>query len=224
MTYGKAAQFTLGAADGGQGHQRPEFCAVLALPPGLGLVAALARRRSQLLRRNPRLYILGLEEDGEVPPQYFFRRVALAAFRPGVPGDHPALRIEHVDGVVGDAVHQQTEALLAFCQREVGLPQVLADLSQCLLGFTQVLVSLPQILVVLSRILARLSQVLTCLSRVLVSLSQVLTCLLQKGRKVFRRGAHALRKPRGGFGVDRERTRDVRHRSLHEASYRRIGE
>src|SRR5271157_1834269 len=64
--FGKAMQLTLRTSDGGQGYQRPEFGAILALAPGLGLVAAIARRSSQLLLGNPRLRILRQEEDGEV--------------------------------------------------------------------------------------------------------------------------------------------------------------
>src|SRR6478672_11924136 len=44
--------------------------------------------------------------------QDFARRVALEPFRPGVPADHPAVSVQHIDGVVGDGVDQQPIAIL----------------------------------------------------------------------------------------------------------------
>src|SRR5215211_4037160 len=43
-------------------------------------------------------------------------RVALQALRTGIPVRHPPERVEHVDGVVFDTLHEQAEALLAEAQ------------------------------------------------------------------------------------------------------------
>ena len=58
-------------------------------------------------------------------------RVALEALRASVPARDPTLRIEHVDGVVLDALNQQAEALLTLIERFLGglaLAQVAGDL------------------------------------------------------------------------------------------------
>src|SRR5215213_5352674 len=43
-------------------------------------------------------------------------RVALEALRTGIPVRHPPERVEHVNRVVFDALHEQAEALLAEAQ------------------------------------------------------------------------------------------------------------
>src|ERR1700712_1987443 len=45
-----------------------------------------------------------------------FRQIDLYAISPGVPVLYRAVRIEHVERVIGDAVHQQTETPLAFLE------------------------------------------------------------------------------------------------------------
>ena len=39
--------------------------------------------------------------------------IALEALRPRIPACHDPVRVEHVDGVVGHALNEQAEALLA---------------------------------------------------------------------------------------------------------------
>ena len=58
-------------------------------------------------------------------------QVALDPLRADIPVAHTTFGIEHVDGVVGDALHQQPELLLAFLERLLGflaLGQVARDL------------------------------------------------------------------------------------------------
>ena len=43
-------------------------------------------------------------------------RIALDAFRAGIPTGYDAVRVEHVERVVGYAVHQQAELPFAFTQ------------------------------------------------------------------------------------------------------------
>ncbi len=45
--------------------------------------------------------------------------VALDPLGAGVPVGHDAARIEHIDRIVGDALNQQAEPLLALAQRLV---------------------------------------------------------------------------------------------------------
>ena len=59
--------------------------------------------------------------------------VALDALRAGVPVRHPPVRVEHVDGVVGDALDEQPEVLLASAQLLLGglpLGEVARDLGE----------------------------------------------------------------------------------------------
>ena len=181
---GKTAQLALSVADGGQGYNRPEFRAILAQPPGFGLILALPLRLGQLPRRLARLRILVQKEDGVVLAQDLLGFVPLAAFRPGVPGDDAALRVEHVNGVVGHPLHQQPEPLFALHQRQAVLTQVLLSFPQVLLRLPQVLLRLPhiqngplQVLPSLLRAQSGVPQVLVSFLRLLAMPLQLLACL-----------------------------------------------
>src|SRR5258706_1194159 len=63
-------------------------------------------------------------ENREMPPDDLRGLVALDPHSAGVPAHHAALRIEHEDGVVLDAVDQQPEALLALAQQIFLAPAV----------------------------------------------------------------------------------------------------
>ena len=89
---------------------RPEGAAVFAVAPALIFETAGAIRRLQVFFRDMRLTILGAVEAGEVLADDLFRHVAFGALRAGVPVHHQAVVIQHIDGVVGDAFHQQAEA------------------------------------------------------------------------------------------------------------------
>ena len=63
----------------------------------------------------------------------FGRRISFDAFCAEVPATHNAFWVEHVNGVVGHALHQQTELLLAFLEGLLGflsLGQVSRDLGK----------------------------------------------------------------------------------------------
>jgi hypothetical protein len=48
----------------------------------------------------------------EVLPDDLVRGVLLEPLRAAIPADDPAVRIEHEDGVISDALDQQTEAVV----------------------------------------------------------------------------------------------------------------
>ena len=85
------------------------------------------------LRSNPGGLVLFRVEAGEMLTDDLGFRIALDCFRAGIPVGDPPLRIEHVDGIVADALDQQPEALLALEQRLIGqvpVGDVLGDLGE----------------------------------------------------------------------------------------------
>ncbi len=59
--------------------------------------------------------------------------IALDALRTGIPVGDIALRVEHIDGVIGNALHQKTKALLTFLKRLfrlTALGEVAGDLGE----------------------------------------------------------------------------------------------
>src|SRR6185295_7935123 len=68
--------------------------AVLARAPALGLVASCRRCRVEVALRHAQLDVLRAIETGEMLPYDFMRAVAVDELRPGVPAQHPSLRIE----------------------------------------------------------------------------------------------------------------------------------
>lgn len=61
------------------------------------------------------------------------RQIALDPLRPLVPVGHLTVRVEHVDGVVGDALYQQAKLLLALLEGLLGhlaIGQVTGDLGE----------------------------------------------------------------------------------------------
>jgi hypothetical protein len=65
--------------------------------------------------------LLGRVEAREVAADDFFLAVALDALGARVPVGDDAFRRQHVDRVIGHALHQQAEALLALAQLVLGL-------------------------------------------------------------------------------------------------------
>jgi hypothetical protein len=114
---GQAEQFAVGILDAIDDDARPETRAVLAHPPALRFVAAFVDCRQQSAGRHAIGAILRRIEHGEVAADDFALAVALDAHGPGVPVRHVALRIEHVNGVIRDAVNQRLKAPLAFLRR-----------------------------------------------------------------------------------------------------------
>jgi hypothetical protein len=102
-------------------HAGPEPLAVLAHALGLAGELALAQRRGQGRGRRAGLAVLRRVEQREMPADDLAGGVALDRLGPRVPVGDDAVRVEHVDRVVVDALDQQPEALLALVQRLVGL-------------------------------------------------------------------------------------------------------
>src|SRR4029079_1222122 len=57
------------------------------------------------------------EEDREMPTDDLLRGIALDPLAAEVPVRDAAFRIEHVDRVIGDTLHQDAKTLLALAQR-----------------------------------------------------------------------------------------------------------
>ena len=92
----------------------PEARAVLAHAPAFGLEPSLARGGLERAARHARCPVLLGVEAREMLADDLVGAVALDALGAGIPVRDLALRVEHVDRVVGDALHQQAEPLLAF--------------------------------------------------------------------------------------------------------------
>ena len=99
----------------------PEARAVLADTPAFLLEAALAPRGGQRLRGQAVRAILVGVEAREMLADDLLGRIALDALGARVPRRHVSGRIEHVDAVIGHALHQQPEFLLRPAQFLVGL-------------------------------------------------------------------------------------------------------
>src|SRR5215208_5271249 len=95
-------------------HVRPESGAVLAYPYSFFLVAALRGRDAQLFVRVPAFDVLIGVEDREVLSDDLLGLIALDALGAWIPGGDVPFGVEHEDGVVLDALHQEPEALLAL--------------------------------------------------------------------------------------------------------------
>src|SRR4030095_5442343 len=63
-------------------------------------------------------------EAGKMLANYLFSRVALNAFRSGIPSSDIALRIEHENRIVLYALNQQSKSFLAFAQSLFTFPAV----------------------------------------------------------------------------------------------------
>src|ERR1700694_3181425 len=109
----EAAQPAFRVVQSGHDDPRPEPGVVLADSPALVLRAALLPRDGELAPGLAGFDVLGAVEPREMLADDLARLVALDAARAGVPARDHAVRAQHVDGVVLDALHQQPEALLA---------------------------------------------------------------------------------------------------------------
>src|SRR5262249_7230302 len=112
---------------------RPEAAAVLAHPLGFLLETAFARRRFQGPLGIAALAVLRGVELREMPADDFGRLIALDAPGAGIPTGDDAFRAQHVDRIVGDALDQQAELLLAAPQRllsSAALGEVAGDLGE----------------------------------------------------------------------------------------------
>ena len=102
-----------GFADRGDHHVGQELGRIPAHPPALGRVPPLLRRRAEFAGRLAAGDVLGREEERVGQADDLGVGIAEDAFGPGVPADDRAVRIEHEDGVVGDALDEQAEPFVA---------------------------------------------------------------------------------------------------------------
>jgi hypothetical protein len=120
-----------GIADRVDDDVRPELSAVFSNAPTFALEATFGCGSGQCLGRLPRLSIFVAVEAREVRADHFRRLVSLNALRTGIPVGDDAFGAQHVDGVVGHALNEQPELLLALPQQFFGgapLGQVAGDL------------------------------------------------------------------------------------------------
>src|SRR6185312_4798178 len=130
---GEADQLALGITDRVDHDACPEALAVLADAPSFGFVAASLARRFERPLRYSGLQVLGGVEAAEMLADDIVGRIALDAFRAGVPVGHPAIRVEHVNRIVGDALDEDPEAALGLEQRllrRASLGHVAGDLGE----------------------------------------------------------------------------------------------
>src|SRR5690606_7719898 len=119
--------------DGVDNDVGPETAAVLAYPPGFLLEATGRARHFERLLRLLGRAILGRVEARKVLADDLERLITLDALCAGVPARHTALGVEHVDGVIGDALDEKPELLLAAAQGFLGtfaLGEIAGDLGE----------------------------------------------------------------------------------------------
>ena len=95
----------------GDRHVRQELGPVLPQPPALLFQAAGQACPREIGVRLAGRNIVRRVEQGKVSTDDFGFGPALDALCPKVPDGHPALRVEHVDGVACRPVDQQTQLL-----------------------------------------------------------------------------------------------------------------
>src|SRR6185312_10874758 len=98
---------------------RPEAAAVLAHAPAFAFEAAFfGRRRERALRPAGQAILFGVKTR-EILTDDFRRLVALDPLRAGIPARYDALRVDHVDRIVGDCIDEETVTRLIAerCQR-----------------------------------------------------------------------------------------------------------
>ena len=131
---GEPLQGAVPAAQRRDDDVRGKSAAVLAHPPAFVFDAALAARDHELvLGPLPRHVLCGVEPR-EVAADRLARGVAVDRLRGGVPRRDLARPVQHDDRVILDAVHDETEPLLALA-KDLRLSLVLGELgAQRLVG------------------------------------------------------------------------------------------
>src|SRR4029079_9928874 len=122
---GKAEEFAALVANRVDDHARPKMRSVLAHAHAhaLGFDAPSARGSFEDGRGQTGLAVVTGEELAEMLAADLVRGVALEALSAGIPVRYHAGGIEHVDGIVGDALDKQPEPLLARRQILLGSRQ-----------------------------------------------------------------------------------------------------
>ena len=113
---GKAQQFAGRIADRIDHDAGPETGAILADAPALRLEPAFALGGVERTGGEAGHAVFLRIEAGEILTHNLFGAVALEPFGTAVPAGDRADRVDHVDGIVSDALHQQAEAFLAAAQ------------------------------------------------------------------------------------------------------------
>ena len=128
---GEAQQLAVGVANGVDHHVRPELAAVFAYPPALALEPAFTPGGLDGSGGFSASAIVVGVEAREVGADDLAGQVPLDALGAQVPVVHVPCRVEHVDGVIGDALDQHIEELFALVKRllgDVALGEVASDL------------------------------------------------------------------------------------------------
>src|SRR5208283_2154783 len=110
----EAAKLAVGAVHRREDHVSPKLGTVLAHPPPFALEAAILPRHFQLAGGLARLDIFGRRKATVMLTDDFCGSVSLDTLRTFVPAYDPALRIQHQDRIVLDALNQQPKAFLAL--------------------------------------------------------------------------------------------------------------
>jgi hypothetical protein len=118
---GEAPQRAGPVSQGGDDDVGPEHRTVLAHAPALVLEAAVGGSAPQLLVRPAPVHGLLRIKAREMLADDLASPVALDARGAGVPGSNVTLRVQEEDGVILDALDQQTKALLVPLQFIAGL-------------------------------------------------------------------------------------------------------
>ncbi len=113
---GKADQPAL-IVDGIDDHRGPKARAILAHAQAFGLHAARADRRAQPRLGQPGLLVFGRVKAREMGVEDLLLLIALDALGAQVPAHDAAFGVEHVDRIVGHALHQQGKAALCAGKR-----------------------------------------------------------------------------------------------------------
>ena len=95
----------------------PESGPVLPDAPPFVLDPPLGRRLGQQPGRPPVLPVLPGVKEVDRLAEDLLPLIPLDQRRPGVPGRHPPVAVEHEDRVITDAFDQNAETLVAFLQR-----------------------------------------------------------------------------------------------------------
>ncbi len=118
---GEAEQLAFGIEDAIDHDTGPEAAAVLAHAPAFALVASLFGGDRQCPRRGAGRAVLLRIELREMPADDLVGGVALDTLAAEVPIRDVALRVDHVDRVIDDPLHQHAKRLLAFGERRLAL-------------------------------------------------------------------------------------------------------
>jgi hypothetical protein len=112
---------------------RPQARTVLAHAPAFGLEFSVAGGGLQRAGRKAGFAVFLGVKSREVLADDFGGTIALDPLRPGIPVSHAAVLVQQVDGVVGDALQEQSQLLFALVDPLFGclaLAQVARDLGK----------------------------------------------------------------------------------------------